>query len=53
MFYIDVEGNLADGPMQIAVDALKAMTKYCKVLGCYPSEEINPTRVAAVSALTE
>lgn len=53
MFYIDVEGNLADGPMQIAIDSLKAMTKYCKVLGCYPSEEINPTKVAAVSALTE
>lgn len=53
MFYIDVEGNLADGPMQIAIESLKAMTKYCKVLGCYPSEEINPTKVAAVSALTE
>jgi chorismate mutase/prephenate dehydratase len=29
------------------------MTRYFKVLGCYPSEEINPTKVAAVSALAE
>lgn len=53
MFYIDVEGNLQDGPMQKAFDELKATTRYFKVLGCYPSEEISPTKVAAVNALTE
>lgn len=53
MFYIDVEGNLQDGPMQKALDELNATTRYFKVLGCYPSEEISPTKVAAVNALAE
>lgn len=53
MFYIDVAGNVEDGPMLQALQDLKATTRYCKVLGCYPSEEINPTKVAAVSALAE
>ena len=52
MFYIDVEGNTQDGPMQKAVDELKKITRYVKVLGCYPSEEISPTKVAAGKALT-
>ena len=53
MFYVDVEGNLQDGPMLNALDNLRAITRYLKVLGCYPSEEISPTRVAAVNALAE
>ena len=51
MFYIDVEGNTQDGPMQIAIAELKKITRYVKVLGCYPSEEISPTKVAASKAL--
>ncbi|GGW74785.1 prephenate dehydratase [Alteromonas halophila] len=53
MFYLDVEGNVADGPVQNALAALKDITRYIKVLGCYPSEEISPTKVAAASALAE
>ena len=53
MFYVDVEGNVQDGPMQNALDNLRAITRYLKILGCYPSEEISPTRVAAVNALAE
>jgi chorismate mutase/prephenate dehydratase len=53
MFYVDVAGNIEDGPMQKALDELKATTRYFKVLGCYPSEEVSPTKVAAVNALTE
>ncbi|AWL12346.1 Chorismate mutase [Saliniradius amylolyticus] len=53
MFYIDVEGNLQDGPMQMALDQLKGMTRYLKVLGCYPTEEVSPTKVAAANALSE
>ena len=53
MFYLDVEGNITDGPMQKALEELQATTRYFKVLGCYPSEEISPTKVAAVNALTE
>lgn len=53
MFYIDMEGNVQDGPVQKSLDALRAITRYVKVLGCYPSEEISPTKVAAASALSE
>ncbi|MCW8091467.1 prephenate dehydratase [Alteromonas sp. ASW11-130] len=52
MFYIDVEGNLNDGPLQSGIEALRKITRYIKVLGCYPSEEISPTKVAAAQALT-
>jgi chorismate mutase/prephenate dehydratase len=51
MFYLDVEGNIQDGPMQQALQDLQATTRYFKVLGCYPSEQISPTKVAAVNAL--
>jgi chorismate mutase/prephenate dehydratase len=53
MFYLDVEGNVEDGPMQNALDKLRKSTRTLKILGCYPSEEISPTRVAAVNALSE
>jgi chorismate mutase/prephenate dehydratase len=53
MFYIDVEGNVEDGPVQNALAALRGITRYIKVLGCYPSEEISPTKVAAASALAD
>ena len=53
MFYIDVEGNVEDGPVQTAFESLRSITRYIKVLGCYPSEEISPTKVAAASALSE
>lgn len=53
MFYLDVQGNIEDGPMQTAMDALRGMTRYFKVLGCYPVEEVSPTKVAAVNALME
>ena len=53
MFYLDVAGNLQDGKMQQAVEQLTACTRFCKVLGCYPSEEIRPTAVSAVEALSD
>ena len=53
MFYLDIEGNLQDGKMQQAIKQLKGATRFCKVLGCYPSEEIKPTAVSAVQALNE
>lgn len=52
MFYLDMQGNIEDGPMQKAIDTLRGMTRYFKVLGCYPVEEVSPTKVAAVNALT-
>ncbi len=53
MFYVDVVGNIEDGPMQVAIDTLRGMTRYFKVLGCYPVEEVSPTRIAAVQALSD
>ncbi|WP_218354562.1 prephenate dehydratase [Alteromonas lipotrueiana] len=53
MFYIDVQGNVQDGPVQKALEALRSIARYIKVLGCYPSEEISPTKVAAANALTQ
>ena len=53
MFYIDVKGNVEDGPVQKAIESLRSITRYLKILGCYPSEEISPTKVAAASALAE
>jgi chorismate mutase/prephenate dehydratase len=34
MFYVDVEGNIEDGPLQTAFDRLRGITRYFKVLGC-------------------
>ncbi|TCI05159.1 3-deoxy-7-phosphoheptulonate synthase [Corallincola luteus] len=45
LFYIDVEGNLQSSHMQSALEALTRITRYLKVLGCYPSEEVSPTHV--------
>ena len=53
MFYIDVEGNLQDGPMQNAIEGLRAITRYLKVLGCYPTEEVTPTKVPLAAALQD
>ena len=53
MFYIDVEGNLQDGPMQNAIEGLRAITRYRKVLGCYPTEEVTPTKVPLAAALQD
>lgn len=47
MFYIDVEANLKSAAMQEAIGALTELTKFIKVLGCYPIEHISPTSVPA------
>ena len=40
MFYIDLQGNVHDYEMQVALKELAAITLYSKVLGCYPSDSI-------------
>ena len=40
MFYIDLQGNINDYEMQIALKELASITLYTKVLGCYPSDSI-------------
>lgn len=53
MFYIDVDGNVDDGPLQQAIEELTASTRFLKVLGCYPVESISNTKVPMVKALEE
>ncbi|CAG21352.1 prephenate dehydratase [Photobacterium profundum] len=45
MFYLDVEENLKSDVMQQALEELTRLTRFIKVLGCYPSENIKPTEV--------
>lgn len=52
MFYIDVEGNIQDGPLENALEELTKITRNLKVLGCYPSENINHTKVPMVKAIS-
>ncbi len=45
MFYIDLEANLKSVAMQECLTKLTELTRFIKVLGCYPSEQVNPTSV--------
>ncbi|MDX7993014.1 bifunctional chorismate mutase/prephenate dehydratase [Xenorhabdus littoralis] len=42
MFYIDVQANLRTMKMQQALKELSEITRFLKVLGCYPSENVIP-----------
>ncbi|MCC5452974.1 chorismate mutase [Rheinheimera sp. UJ51] len=44
MFYVDVSANLNDYAMTRALEELNNLTKFVKVLGCYPSDDITPTQ---------
>ena len=46
MFYVDVEGNIDDDNLQQAIKEIKQITRYFKVLGCYPSENIKAVNVS-------
>ncbi|UTM57847.1 prephenate dehydratase [Photobacterium sp. CCB-ST2H9] len=45
MFYMDVEANLKADVMQQALKELTGLTRFIKVLGCYPSENVKPAEV--------
>jgi chorismate mutase/prephenate dehydratase len=46
MFYIDLEGNMADGRIAGAIEALRSATTSLKVLGCYPAQHRSKTSPA-------
>ena len=46
MFYVDVEGNVDAPAMRETLQRLSQVTRYLKVLGCYPSHQIRATNVA-------
>ncbi len=47
MFYVDVAANVNSEDMQAAMKELGRITRFIKVLGCYPSAEVAPTRIPA------
>jgi chorismate mutase/prephenate dehydratase len=46
VFYIDVEGHLAEPRLQAALAGLAARTLFLKVLGCYPARDLPRSPVA-------
>ncbi len=44
-FYIDLAANLNSPALQDALAKLRSLTRYVKILGCYPSAEVAPTLV--------
>ncbi|MHA2939585.1 prephenate dehydratase [Vibrio sp. RC27] len=45
MFYVDLEAHRNSPEMQKAITELTEITKYLKVLGCYPIYNVAPTQV--------
>ena len=53
MFYIDIDGNLAHQDVQQAIKELERLTRFIKVLGCYPCESVKPTQLSQAQLLIE
>lgn len=53
MFYIDIDGNLATTQVQQAIKELERLTRFIKVLGCYPCETVKPTQLSQAQLLIE
>ncbi|MBU3824775.1 MAG: chorismate mutase [Candidatus Oceanisphaera merdipullorum] len=47
MFYVDVAANVNSSAMQAALNELKDIVHFIKILGCYPSAEVAPTRLSS------
>ena len=45
MFYVELEANIHTDNMQQALKELASVTSYFKILGCYPSEIIQPVKL--------
>lgn len=45
MFYVELEANTHAESTQLALNELESVTSYLKVLGCYPSEIIEPVKL--------
>lgn len=46
MFYLDIQANVENSALQIALKELGEITRFMKVLGCYPSENVVPVNPA-------
>lgn len=48
MFYLDFEGNLQDENVNALLDEFGTHTRFMKILGCYPSQELLKTKIDSV-----
>lgn len=46
LFYVDILGNIRDEQVAAALDDLARRTRFLKVLGSYPSDDIVPTELS-------
>lgn len=53
MFYLDFEGNVKDETVQAVLDELGAHTRFFKVLGSYPSQEIRKTKLETLAVTAD
>jgi chorismate mutase/prephenate dehydratase len=44
LFYVDFDGNMADPSIREAMNKLATVTRFLKVLGCYPAGELSRTQ---------
>lgn len=51
MFYVDVQGNIAEKRVADALDELTKSTRFLKILGSYPSEDLLPVELSSQSRL--
>lgn len=53
MFYLDLDANLSSAEMESALKELERITRFIKVLGCYPCETVNPTQLSNSQLMIE
>ncbi|MCE9677983.1 prephenate dehydratase [Shewanella sp. AS1] len=53
MFYLDLDANITSTEMQTALQELERITRFIKVLGCYPSETVSPTQLSHSQLMIE
>ncbi|MCX6174566.1 MAG: bifunctional 3-deoxy-7-phosphoheptulonate synthase/chorismate mutase [Ignavibacteriales bacterium] len=53
MFYLDFEGNITSELVQKVLDELGQHTRFMKVLGSYPSQELERTKLEYLNILNE
>ncbi len=53
MFYLDLEGNITDEKILSAMDELGQHTRFLKILGSYPSQELDKAKIEYPKILEE
>lgn len=53
MFYLDIDANISSETMQAGLKQLEKITRFIKVLGCYPCETVKPTQLSNSQLLIE